>query len=244
MSIQYFGLTNTGKRYSHNEDYFFLPDKQPLFFILCDGIGGANAGEVASEMTANILYNSFHSSLMNTDKVGELREHITDLIKEVNRKVYLLSRENLRYQGMGTTLVTSLLINDTAIIHSVGDSRCYRLNQEGKLEQLTEDQSFVWELYSSGSISKEEMRKHPRNNIINMAIGTHTDVKVNSYIVNCDEGDFFLLCSDGLSDMLSDNKIKDCLLKDLSLSEICQLLVDRANDEGGKDNITVVLIKV
>jgi len=260
MKIKFIGKKDCGRKYKHNEDFFSLPESKNNFvdshstnlFVLCDGMGGGNAGEVASQLTATWLQKDFNDSEkikkgffqqffnFNSDKV--LQELIQSLIQTINSKIYNLAQEHSEYENMGTTLVSALIYEKNLYIHSVGDSRCYRI-RNNKLEQLTEDQSEVWELYKMGAITKDEIRSHPRNNIITSAIGVADKVAMNQYQFQIQKNDLFLMCSDGLSDMISDKEILQTILSGDDLNEIANNLIIKANEAGGKDNISLILIK-
>jgi protein phosphatase len=271
--MKFYAKTDMGKKYKTNEDYFILPTSKKIIglskidyklgylFLLCDGMGGVNAGEVASNLTANWIFRDYYKlgskgyslqRLMkkikqifrNTDQqdnIVQIASRIKKIIEEVNARIYILSQKHEEYTNMGTTLVSSVIIKNRIILHSVGDSRCYRF-RKGNLIQLTEDQSEVWEIYKIGAITKDEIRGHPRNNIINFAIGTEHKVKINEYVYEVNKKDLYLICSDGLSDMVSDDEIEKILGSSLSLTKKCKVLIQAANDAGGKDNITVILI--
>jgi len=251
--MKYYAKTDIGKKYDHNEDNYVLPKPNKKYninkpdiinmgelFVLCDGISGSNAGEIASELTANWVFKDYYSikdiSINLTDKLEEI-------IKSVNDKIISLASEHESYHGMGTTLVAVLALKNKAFIYSVGDSRAYILKGDN-LKQITEDQSEVWQLYKAGEISKNDIRYHPRNNIITMSLGINKNIDIQRYVQEYNDGDMFLLCSDGLSDMLSDIEIKNILIKKQSLKRITKKLVKSANKNGGKDNITVIVVKM
>jgi len=267
--MNFHAKTDVGKKYETNEDYFILPaakkkigfNKLGHLFLLCDGMGGVNAGEVASNLTANWIFKDYYKldskgysfqklikkirqifiSEDREDNISQIASRMKNIIEEVNARIYYLSQKHEEYTNMGTTLVSSLIIKNRIIIHSVGDSRCYRF-REGNLKQLTEDQSEVWKLYKIGAITKDEIRSHPRNNIITSAIGTEPSVKINEYIYEAIKNDIYLMCSDGLSDMISDEEINNILSTSISLENKSENLIHSANEAGGKDNITVILI--
>ena len=265
--------TDVGKKYKTNEDYFILPSskkkngirkidyKLGYLFLLCDGMGGVNAGDVASNLTANWVFKDYYKleskgysppkliskirqifrNENRQDNISQIASRMKKIIEDVNARIYALSQKHEEYTNMGTTLVSSLIIKNRIIIHSVGDSRCYRF-REGNFIQLTEDQSEVWELYKIGAITKDEIRGHPRNNIITSAIGTEPGVKINEYIYLVNKNDIYLMCSDGLSDMISDEEIKNILNSSISFEKKSEALINAANEAGGKDNITVISI--
>lgn len=251
--MQYFGRSDIGKKYDHNEDFFALPvsnqqltiSKQDiktkgLLFVLCDGVGGLNAGEVASQLAATWIVKEYYSAVTTTENPGE---NLRRAILETNSRLYDLAQEHESYRGMGTTVVASLFFEGKVFVFSAGDSRLYNL-REDKLIQITEDQSEVWQLYKSGQVSKDELRFHPRNNIITVAMGIEKDIALQSYIYDFQKNDLFLLCSDGLSDMIGDDGIKNILLKKGKIKKRVNLLIDEANRNGGKDNITAVLLEI
>ena len=246
--MKYAAATDIGKKCDHNEDFYILPEpnekydimaidrKRGKLFILCDGIGGSRAGEVASELAASWTFREFYGNSTQQDLAG--------IIVDVNRRLFDLSSKWEQYRGMGTTMVTALFRKGTLNICSVGDSRAYRF-RERELYQITEDQSEVWNLYKIGEITKDEIRSHPRNTIVTEALGTKKDLTVdtiNKYKENINKGDLFLLSSDGLTDMVCESDIKRILEGNLSLGNKAKALVDMANNNGGKDNITVILI--
>lgn len=246
--------TDTGKVRTNNEDFIAVPEEGIIeghgsfrtgelgwLFVLCDGMGGANAGEVASSMAGSILLGDYYSLEKKPDDPGFF---LTEKILEINSRIL---RRGLRMPdcyGMGTTLVSLLVDGNDAYINSVGDSRVYRLKGQ-TLEQVTEDQSLVWEFYKSGRMTKEEIRNHPRNNILTCALGTEQEMmltSIESYRLGIENGDIFLLCSDGLSDLLSDSDIGQILLADDSPDRTADRLVDTANKRGGRDNVSVVVV--
>ena len=250
--MNYFAKTDIGKKYDHNEDAFVLPEPNKKYniknpdiknkgrlFVLCDGIGGANAGEVASELTANWIFRDYYSLDDTNIDLKKLKE----IIQSVNKKIIQLAKEYEKYHGMGTTLAAALFLNNTAYIYSVGDSRVYLLNNK-KLQQITEDQSEVWQLYKAGQISKDDIRNHPRNNVLTMALGVDQDIDIQQYECKYNKGDMFLICSDGLTDMVSEEEITKILNKGISLNKILKNLINTANENGGKDNITAIVIKI
>jgi protein phosphatase len=229
------GITDTGRRRRRNEDAYVC---RPPLFAVADGMGGAQAGEVASRLAAAVLQES------DAAETGEQR--VIDLVQEANRRVYTRSNEDRAVSGMGTTMTLALVDAraDTVAIGHVGDSRAYRV-RHGQLEQLTEDHSLVQELVRSGKLSPEEAELHPQRSVITRALGTDPDVDVDTFTVETEPGDLYLICSDGLTTMVSDGEIL-ALLADSrdDLDGAVRALVDTANREGGEDNITVVLFEI
>ena len=228
------GRTDPGRRRRRNEDAFVLA---PPLFAIADGMGGAQAGEVASKLAAAALEESDHGQLRGESGVVEL-------IQEANRRVHERSTADPSTSGMGTTMTVALVEGDEVVIGHVGDSRAYRV-RGGKLEQLTEDHSLVNELLKSGKLSPEEAEVHPQRSVITRAVGTDPDVDVDTFTVAAEEGDVFLLCSDGLTDMVADNVIRDLVQEHRGdLERAARALVDAANKGGGEDNITVVAFEI
>ena len=226
----YAGRTDTGKKRRRNEDAYVIA---PPLFAVADGMGGAQAGEVASKLAA--------AALEDTDP-GRLTgpERVASLIQEANRRVHERSSVDPATSGMGTTMTVALVEDAGVVIGHVGDSRAY-LVRGGRIEQLTEDHSLVNELLKSGKLSREEADAHPQRSVITRAVGTDPDVDVDSFTVDTREGDVFLICSDGLTDMVDDGDILDVVEhSDGNLDRVTKELVAAANRGGGEDNITVV----
>jgi protein phosphatase len=228
------GRTDPGRRRHRNEDHFVC---EPPLFAVADGMGGAQAGEVASGLAAAVLEEA------DGDERGE--ERVTFLIQEANRRVFQRSSEDLAASGMGTTMTVALVDagEGTLAVGHVGDSRAYRV-RSGELEQLTEDHSLVGELLRSGKLSPEEAETHPQRSVITRALGTEPDVDVDAFTVPVLPGDLFLLCSDGLSSMIPDREILAVLAGEKDLDAAARGLIDAANEGGGEDNITVVLFEI
>ena len=222
-------VTDTGRKRRHNEDSFV--HKPPLFAV-ADGMGGAQAGEVASQLAA--------AALKEGTGDGNGAERLTALIQEANRRVFKRANEDAAASGMGTTITAALVENGVVWIGHVGDSRAY-LVRAGRLEQLTEDHSLVNELLKSGKLSPQEAETHPQRSVITRAVGTDPDVDVDAFRVDALEGDVFLLCSDGLTDMVDDEGILDVVERyHDDLDRVAKSLVSAANRGGGEDNITVI----
>ena|SRR6266511_1920974 len=226
------GLSHPGRRRRHNEDAWVC---DPPLFAIADGMGGARAGEIASRVAATALGEQ-------VDGHGEAR--VEALIQAANRRVYERSNEDSSTSGMGTTITVALVEDGTVAIGHVGDSRAY-LVRDRKLEQLTEDHSLVAELVRSGRLSPEEAESHPQRSVITRAIGTDPDVDVDSFSIEGKPGDLFLLCSDGLTDMVGDEGILETVERSRDdLDAAAKELVGLANRSGGEDNITVVFFEL
>jgi PPM family protein phosphatase len=226
----YARASDTGKKRRRNEDSYVVA---PPLFAVADGMGGAQAGEVASKLAA--------AALEDTDSGSSSgQERVVSLIQEANRRVYARANTDPATSGMGTTMTVALVEGQLVTIGHVGDSRAY-LVRAGRLEQLTEDHSLVNELLKSGKLSPQEAETHPQRSVITRAVGTDPDVDVDAFTVDALEGDVFLLCSDGLTDMVDDEGILDVVERyHDDLDRVAKSLVSAANRGGGEDNITVI----
>jgi serine/threonine protein phosphatase PrpC len=226
----YARASDTGKKRRRNEDSYVVA---PPLFAVADGMGGAQAGEVASKLAA--------AALEDTDSGSSSgQERVVSLIQEANRRVYARANTDPATSGMGTTMTVALVEGQMVTIGHVGDSRAYLVRQ-GRLEQLTEDHSLVNELLKSGKLSPQEAETHPQRSVITRAVGTDPDVDVDAFTVDALEGDVFLLCSDGLTDMVDDEGILDVVERyHDDLDRVAKSLVSAANRGGGEDNITVI----
>ena len=233
MVASYTGVTDPGRRRRRNEDAYVAV---PPLFAIADGMGGAQAGEVASGLAAAVL----------EEATGEDRgeERVAALIQEANRRVFQRSNEDAATSGMGTTMTVALVDNtdSTIAFGHVGDSRAYRI-RGGELVQLTDDHSLVGELVRSGRLSPEEAESHPQRSVITRALGTEPDVDVDTFTVETEQHDIYLLCSDGLTDMVSQRDILAAVEASPDLDDAARALVNAANAGGGEDNITVVLFQ-
>jgi protein phosphatase len=230
----YARASDTGRKRRRNEDSYVVA---PPLFAVADGMGGAQAGEVASKLAAAALEETDPGSLSGP-------ERLESLIQEANRRVYERASSDPATSGMGTTMTVALVGSAGVTIGHVGDSRAYVV-RSGKLEQLTEDHSLVNELLKSGKLSREEADVHPQRSVITRAVGTDPDVDVDTFVVEASEGDIFLLCSDGLTDMVSDDDIFQTVEKHRDdLDRATKALVSAANRGGGEDNITVIAFTI
>ena len=227
-------ITDTGRKRRRNEDAYVC---EPPLFAIADGMGGAQAGEVASRLAAAALKESDARTLG-----GE--ERISDLIQEANRRVYDRSITDPNTSGMGTTITVALVEDGNVAFGHVGDSRAY-LIRDGRMEQVTEDHSLVNELMKSGKLSREEAETHPQRSVITRALGTDPDVDADTFTIEAKSGDVFLLCSDGLTDMVGEREILELVeLNRQDIDAALKSLVKAANRSGGEDNITVVAFEI
>ncbi len=244
-------LTDIGRRRDHNEDTI-ASDDSIGFVVLADGMGGYNAGEVASEIAVLSITAELKETLLN-QRPGQVNrllhkqaeaQLILDAVKNANTAIYNISQSQPQCAGMGTTLVVGLFTNNKLLVGHIGDSRMYRLRNQ-VLTQITEDHSLLQEQIKSGLISAEQAKFSANKNLVTRALGVdpEVDLELNEYDVNV--GDIYLLCSDGLSDLVDDDVIQTTLNRlSSSLLEAAQALVQMANENGGKDNISVILVQV
>jgi protein phosphatase len=226
--------SDTGRRRRRNEDNYVVT---PPLFAVADGMGGAQAGEVASRLAASAL------EAGESDGPGGL-ERIDALIQEANRRIYDRASTDPSASGMGTTMTVALVEGMTVAIGHVGDSRAYLVRGE-QMEQLTEDHSLVNELQKSGKLSAEEAQVHPQRSVITRAVGTDPDVDIDGFTIEAEEDDVFLICSDGLTDMVEDEEILELVHRNRDdLEKAVKSLVAAANRVGGEDNITAVAFRI
>ncbi|HEY6762724.1 MAG TPA: Stp1/IreP family PP2C-type Ser/Thr phosphatase [Baekduia sp.] len=228
--------TDTGRARSANEDSYWV--HSPLF-VLADGMGGAQAGEVASRTAVDVF--SERGGL--PDGPGTYEERLAQLVAQANEQVFSRAQSDDQFAGMGTTLTVAYVGEDDLAIAHVGDSRFYVL-RDGELQQLTDDHSLVGELVRRGQISAEEAEDHPQRSIITRALGIEGDVVVDHFSWPVRDGDVFLLCSDGLTGMVPDAKVAEIIAGADTLTVAAQRLIAAANEAGGRDNITVILFRV
>nr|WP_106785152.1 Stp1/IreP family PP2C-type Ser/Thr phosphatase [Lysinibacillus timonensis] len=212
--------------------------------ILADGMGGHNAGDVASEMAIKEMEYLFKNAISkNFETIHKKRTWMYEVIKTINEKIYKYSLKNQECNGMGTTLIAVLIDKEQCLISHIGDSRVYHFTSK-KVELITRDHSYVNILVENGEISEEEAENHPQKNVIIKALGTETTIEPDFYEVNLEEDSYLLICSDGLSNKLSTDEMSAILILDMSIEEKGRKLVQLANDSGGEDNISLVLMSV
>lgn len=240
-----YGATDKGKQRTGNEDcYLIMPELN--IYAVADGMGGYNAGAVASLKATETISEFFNPELvleMRHDR-ERVKENLSYAIIKAHEQIMQMSRAKPEYAGMGTTIAISFIHESTLHTCHVGDTRVYVINPCG-ITQITQDHSTVGELVRRGEMTKEEARHSPLKNQVTQAIGTHYHFKATynqTYRLN--KGDMVLMCSDGLWEMLSDGEIRNIIMQGESKKRVCENLVRRANDAGGNDNITVVLFEV
>jgi serine/threonine protein phosphatase PrpC len=232
-------VTDRGRKRPSNEDAFGFSVEDGVY-VVCDGMGGAAAGEIASSLAVDEVLHL----LTGRGQSGSptLPNAVEDAILAANDAIYSRAQRNQRLSGMGTTLVALAAHERHVWVLNIGDSRCYRL-REGHLELLTMDHSLVEEQVRMGKMTRSEAIRSPLKNVITRALGTQCRVTPDIFGMDAEPGDLFLLCTDGLTRELSDKVIASLLAKDAPLEELCACLVDAAKKEGGHDNITCLLVR-
>lgn len=236
-----YGITNIGKVRENNQDFFecYINNGYAIA-IVCDGMGGGQAGNVASEIACNTIKDNLSKIDVETLTKEKIKHILIESMKEANREVFKLSKVTAGMNGMGTTAVIVIATETQVHIANVGDSRAYWLN-DGKLIQATKDHSLVQNLVESGEITEQEARVHPKKNVITRAVGVELVVKIDTMSFAKQTHDKLLICTDGLTNMVTDEQI-EIKLQNLNAQEACEELVELANNNGGSDNVTVVVI--
>jgi serine/threonine protein phosphatase PrpC len=251
VPVTAFGLTDLGRKRRHNEDAYLLDVERGLF-VVADGMGGHAAGEVASRITVEAIQEFIAATAEEHDsswpfgfnsRVSIEGNRLTTAVEKANEKVMRAVQSRPELKGMGTTVVAALFDVDRATLVHVGDSRAYFF-RGGQLRRLTDDHSWVQEQVNAGILSEDEAKSHPLKNVVTRALGGAAHVSVDLIEVSTQAGDRFLLCSDGLTGMVTDDEIIEELKTTGSLDKTVRSLVDRANDRGGVDNITAILVEV
>jgi protein phosphatase len=244
MTLEFQAAVDPGRARSNNEDSVAI-DEPVALVVLADGMGGYNAGEVASHMATSFIRTELGRWLREASSQAsdaEVRRAMDICVDNANRAIYDAANANPQYAGMGTTLVVAVLREDHLLLGHVGDSRCYRL-RAGQLQQITRDHSLLQEQIDAGLITPEQAAYSANKNLVTRAVGVENTVLLETHQHDVQPGDIYLLCSDGLSDMLDDAAITQVLLAHESLESSTRALVDAANDAGGKDNISVILVR-
>lgn len=236
--------TDRGLKREINEDCHRIiteSSQNPCAFIIADGMGGHNCGEVASRMTVDYISDFIVHSGNLLLSCPDIEEEIKKLVGDANIAVFEASLIKPEANGMGTTLTMAVITGRKVTVAHVGDSRMY-LARDEKLQQITEDHSYIEELIKNGTLTREQAENHPRKNVITRAIGSSKDLEVDVMNFEAKEGDIFLLCTDGLTNMICENEIYN-IIKDNEPEKACEQLIEAAKGKGGEDNITVIVIK-
>ncbi|HEX9161536.1 MAG TPA: Stp1/IreP family PP2C-type Ser/Thr phosphatase [Thermoanaerobaculia bacterium] len=249
MEVKAAGLTHVGRQRQHNEDTF-LVEKDAKLFLVADGMGGHAAGEIASR----IAVDSISEFILNTKQDDGTWPHLYDeslkrstnrlmaAVRMANTRVLEAMRKDARLRGMGTTVVACLADEDVMSVAHVGDSRAY-LIRDNALSRITNDHSWVFEQVQAGMLTEAEAEKHPLRNVITRALGGALQVNPDASEIEAKPGDVFLLCSDGLTGMVPEEEILRVVTESANLEDACEKLIQEANERGGLDNVTAILVK-
>ena len=242
--IKAYARTDVGKSREINEDSYYITEdsfSETQLFLLADGMGGANAGEIASNLAIISAKNYIENNIKDTPKDKDsLIQLVASSMEYANMVVYEKATENEEYKGMGTTLEVCLIYNNKAYIGHIGDSRIYRIRKDF-MRKLTQDHSYVQKLVQEGTITKEEAENHPKRNMLIKALGCNAFIEPDVMIKGFQKGDVIIMCSDGLSNMVVGQEIYDIIKENFETAP--KKLIDLANKNGGLDNITIITIK-
>jgi len=246
--MELYGITDSGKVRKHNQDVFQMlsnEDNNVAVLVVCDGMGGANAGNIASELAAEAFMKHIDGcidKIRNAESQREIGVMMTAAVLAANAVVFDKSMQDEEFAGMGTTLTAAVSTDDGEVVANIGDSRLYHVTKN-KITQITRDHSVIEDMIERGEITRKEARSHPSRNLITRALGTSYYEPPDIFYLNLNCGDFMLLCSDGLSNVVKDSEIKSELKRGSSVRESCEALVDMALARGAPDNVTAVILK-
>jgi protein phosphatase len=244
-----FGLTDPGKTRTENQDSFLIENCEKascVILALCDGMGGANAGGLASQLSCKAFVNYVYNHLTNySNRPSDYPRIMREACEEANGVAFAYSQFGDNLTGMGTTMVAAIMRrNGSGYVLNVGDSRAYQiLKRYDTIIQITRDHSLVEDLVEYGAITKEQAKNHPQRNIITRALGSEADVEADYYEINLAAGDILILCSDGLSNIVSDEEMLDYAVEYPEPEILCRALMSKALNRGARDNVTVVVVK-
>lgn len=237
------GITHVGLLRKTNEDRYMIYNKENLkFFIVADGMGGYNSGELASSMAVEKISRSLISNVKPKSDIQTIEKILVDSVIEANKTIFLEANENPEHAGMGTTFLISILLGNELLIGNIGDSRAYIVS-DGNITQVTEDDSYINEIVKQGAMSKEDAEKSPYRRYITKSLGNSLKANISLYRSKIKRGDTVLMCSDGLTSMIDDENIRDIILGN-DIHDAIKKLLDAALDNGGKDNISIILFNI
>lgn len=240
-----YGITDTGKVRKINQDTcltYYDEEKNIAILVVCDGMGGAKAGNIASEIAAEAFLEYIKSKLSKESTMIDITQYMTDAVKTANEAVYAKSLDDADCAGMGTTLVAAVVTAAGAAIVNVGDSRAYHISGD-KLTQITKDHSVVEDMIDRGDLTRSEANTHPNRNLITRVIGTAPETEPDFFFLNLAAGDYLLLCSDGLSTVVPEQLILAEIKTGPDVEAICRKLIERSVSGGAPDNVTAVLLR-
>ena len=243
--MQAWGLTDPGMVRSQNQDHYAIVKlgRDQLLAIICDGMGGARSGNIASQMAVEVFVEEVKRTTRANMKPDRIDNMLEQALEMANEAVYEQSQLSEEYRGMGTTLVAAFFQKDQLTVANVGDSRAYLFNKDG-VKSITTDHSLVELMVQRGEITREAAKFHPVKNLITRAVGTEAKVSCDLYHLKLNKGDSVLLCSDGLSNVMSDQEILFEVIHGVNKNDCCQRLMNIANYRGSPDNVTVALIAI
>ena len=241
--MEYWGLTDTGKVRSQNQDAFRIEelDRHTVLAVVCDGMGGAKSGNIASKLAVDVFVEEVRCSYKSSMSQEQCEQLLRNAVRLANFTVYDQARQIEDFAGMGTTLVAVLVSGKTATVVNVGDSRCYHITSSD-IYRVTVDHSLVQMMLDRGDLTPEEARDYPGKNYITRAVGTEPAVECDAFLVRLERGDALLLCSDGLHNEMDDQEILFEVVHGVNNDNCCQRLLEIANMRGSPDNVTSVLI--
>ena len=243
--MKYWAITDKGLVRKQNEDaYFACCNEEDGFalFVVCDGMGGAQSGNVASTMACNIFVDTLNEFDLRGKSFDIISSYLYAAADAANTAIYEKSIDDVNCAGMGTTLVAALIHDNKALVINVGDSRAYFISESG-ITQITRDHSVVEDMVRRGDITKEEARVHPKRNLITRAMGTAPGVEPDIFSVDLKENDYLILCSDGLSNVITDGEIKSTITHLEHSDKVCDILLQATYSRGAPDNVTIILYK-
>jgi protein phosphatase len=243
--MELWGITDSGRVRHENQDVFKIfydDEKDVAVLVLCDGMGGARAGNVASAIAAETFMHHMGKYIEDVGSIDDTAAKISNAVLAANKAVFEKSAREDEYAGMGTTLTAAILTPDGVVIANVGDSRAYHATMS-RITQVTRDHSVVEDMIARGDITRAEARLHPSKHLITRALGTYSEEKPDVFTINPDNGDYILLCSDGLSNIVMDSEMLFEMQRGTGVCGICENLTELALSRGAPDNVTVVILK-
>lgn len=243
--MEFWGITDTGKVRKHNQDIYRVIHSRKsnaVVMVVCDGMGGANAGNVASTLAVEAFIDHMGKHIDSFNSRGDATETIIEAVLAANTAVFEKSFQDEEYAGMGTTLIAAVSTNDGEVVANIGDSRAYHV-KSNEITQITKDHSIVEDMIDSGGLTRSEARIHPSRNLITRALGTTYHEPPDIFELNLKDGEFLLLCSDGLSNVVSEKDILKQLKRGKTVRESCESLVEMTLSRGAPDNVTTVILK-
>jgi protein phosphatase len=241
--VKFGASSDIGLVRSINQDSYYIPVNTALpLFMVADGMGGHNAGEIASVMAIDKIREWMAENSTDLTNVRTIKKSIVKSVEYANRHIYNHAKEIEGCKGMGTTLTMLYVFDDKIVVGHVGDSRAYLITSN-EISQMTQDHSLVQQLLVEGKISKREAKSHPQKNVITRAVGTSSDIEVDVLTLDIKKDDIVILCSDGLTNMVAEEELKDLFIDETDIQKACEKAIEGAKLKGGSDNITVLGIR-